>query len=34
MLKPQVDDERNISRWVLRFVISNDPFKAKFDENF
>ena len=30
----QADDETNISRWVLRFAVSTDPFKAKFDEFF
>jgi DNA-directed RNA polymerase II subunit RPB1 len=27
-------DEQDICKWVLRFVISNDPFKVKFDEYF
>lgn len=31
---PHMDSELNISKWVLRFAISTDPFKAKFDENF
>ena len=29
-----MDSENNISKWVLRFAISTDPFKATFDENF
>lgn len=29
-----LNSELNISKWVLRFAISTDPFKAKFDEDF
>lgn len=29
-----VTDEQNVCKWVLRFVISTDPFKAKFDDGF
>jgi len=27
-------EDNNICKWVLRFQISNDPFKVKFDDYF